>query len=287
MVNQSVNKLTLKGFRGMRAYNLHLRVPLLPLVDEQKVDAEVVKKPFHFLIKIPRYVDYKFKEQIRLAQLQVEERTQNRDAIRATIQMKRETCNEYRDKLENAKSEERICRDGLSAKRQEIDSVQSAISIDDINDRIHNMEHMIQHETMPLKEEKQLIREIKQLKLLREQLSSQMGRQDEDQQTSDQRDRSEERFKLLKQELDSLRKNLLQGEKITKAAKDKYLDENEKLRKLQSQFKAADDLRQEAYAHLQSLKKELYEKVLSLPLQCISISFSALGNKLLRIDKWY
>ncbi|KAJ4976617.1 hypothetical protein NE237_001723 [Protea cynaroides] len=241
MVNQSVNKLTLKGFRKMRAYNLHLR----------KVDAEVVKKPFHFLIKIPRYVDYKFKEQIRLAQLQVEERTQ--DAIRATIQMKRET----------------------------------SISIDDINDRIHNMEHMIQHETMPLKEEKQLIREIKQLKLLREQLSSQMGRQDEHQQTSDQRDRSEERFKLLKQELDSLRKNLLQAEKITKAAKDKYLDENEKLRKLQSQFKAADDLREEAYAHLQSLKKELYEKVLSLPLHCISISFSALGNKLLRIDKWY
>ncbi|KAJ4962310.1 hypothetical protein NE237_022249 [Protea cynaroides] len=280
-------KVDTEGIQGNEGLQSSPEGSTVATVDEQKVDAEVVKKPFHFLIKIPRYVDNKFKEQIRLAQLQVEERTQNRDAIRATIQMKRETCNEYRDKFENAKSEERICRDGLSAKRQEIDSVQSAISIDDIDDRIHNMEHMIQHETMPLKEEKQLIREIKQLKLLREQLSSQMGRQDERQQTSDQRNRSEERFKLLKQELDSLRKNLLQAEKITKVAKDKYFDENEKLRKLQSQFKAADDLRQEAYAHLQSLKKELYEKVLFLPLQCISISFSALGNKLLRIDKWY
>ncbi|KAJ4975053.1 hypothetical protein NE237_008227 [Protea cynaroides] len=64
-------------------------VNCMALTGQQKVDAEVVKKPFHFLIKIPRYVDYKFKEQIRLAQLQVEERTQNRDAIRATIQMKR------------------------------------------------------------------------------------------------------------------------------------------------------------------------------------------------------
>ncbi|KAJ4977931.1 hypothetical protein NE237_008711 [Protea cynaroides] len=261
-----------KGIQGNEGLQSSPEGSTVATVDEQKVDAEVVKKPFHFLIKIPRYVDYKFKEKIRLAQLQVEERTQ--DAIRATIQMKRETCNEYRDKFENAKLEERICRDGLSAKCQEIDS-------------IHNMEHMIQHETMSLKEEKQLIREIKQLKLLHEQLSSQMGKQDEHQQTSDQRDRSEECFKLLKQELDSLRKNLLQAEKITKAAKDKYLDENEKLRKLQSQFKAADDLREEAYAHLQSLKKELYEKVLSLPLHCISISFSALGNKLLRIDKWY
>ncbi|XP_043713260.1 uncharacterized protein LOC122661811 [Telopea speciosissima] len=229
-------------------------------VNEQKVDTEVVKKAFHFLIRIPRYIDDKLKEQIRLAQIQVEERTQSRDAIRATIQMKRAICNEYRDKFEAAKLEERIARDAFSAKRQEIDSVQSAISIDDIDDRIHNMEHMIQHETMPLKEEKQLIREIKQLKLLREQLSSHMGRQDEHQQASDQRDSHEERFKLLKQELDSLRKKVSQTEGITKVAKEKYFEENEKLRKLQSQFKDADVLRQEAYANLQNLRKELYEK---------------------------
>ncbi|XP_042494199.1 uncharacterized protein LOC122073644 [Macadamia integrifolia] len=230
------------------------------VVDEPKVDTEVVKNPYHFLIKIPRYVDDKHKEQIRLAQLQVEEKTQSRDAMRATIQMKRVTCNEYRDKFEAARSEERTARDAFSAKRQEIDSVQSAISIDDIEDRINNMEHRIQHETMPLKEEKQLIREIKQIKILREQLSSHMGRQDEHQQASDQRDNHGERFKLLKQELDSLRKKVSQTEGITKAAKEKYFEENEKLRKLQSQFKAADDLRQEAYAHLQNLRKTFYEK---------------------------
>ncbi|XP_043708959.1 uncharacterized protein LOC122658125 isoform X2 [Telopea speciosissima] len=229
-------------------------------VDEQKVDTEVVKKPFNFLIKMPRFVDDKLREQIGLAQLQVEEKTQSRDAIRATIQTARATCNEYRDKFEAAKSEERIARDALNVKRQEIDSVQSAISIDDIDERIHNMEHMIQHETMPLKEEKQLIREIKQLKNLREQLSSHMGRQDERQQASDQRYRIEERFKLLKQELESLRKKVSQTEGVTKVARAKYFDENEKLRKLQSQFRAADDLRQEAYAHLQNLRKELYEK---------------------------
>ncbi|KAJ4965814.1 hypothetical protein NE237_017663 [Protea cynaroides] len=229
-------------------------------VVEHKVDTEVVKNPFNFLIKIPRYVDEKLREQIRLAQLQVEEKTQSRDAIRAALQITRATCNEYRDKFETAKSEERIARDALNVKRREIDSVQSAISIDDIHERIHNMEHMIQHETMPLKEEKQLIREIKQLKQLREQLSSQMGRQDERQQASDQRDKIEERFKLLKQELDSLRKKVSHTEAITKAAREKYFGENEKLRKCQYQFKTADELRQEAYSHLQNLRKELYEK---------------------------
>lgn len=63
--------------------------------------------------------------------------------------------------------------------------------------QIRNMEHAIQHETLPLKEEKQLIREIKQLKQLREQLSSSMGKQDDVQEAIDQKDQIEERLKVL------------------------------------------------------------------------------------------
>lgn len=58
------------------------------------------------------------------------------------------------------------------------------------------MEHMIEHETLPLKEEKQFIREIKQLRHLREQLSSNMGSRDEVQQAMDQKDEIEERLKV-------------------------------------------------------------------------------------------
>lgn len=58
------------------------------------------------------------------------------------------------------------------------------------------MEHMIQHETLPLKEEKQFIREIKQLKQLREQLSSNMGSQDEIKKALEQREETEERLKV-------------------------------------------------------------------------------------------
>lgn len=62
--------------------------------------------------------------------------------------------------------------------------------------QIYNMEHMIEHETLPLKEEKQFIREIKQLRHLREQLSSNMGSRDEVQQAMDQKDEIEERLKV-------------------------------------------------------------------------------------------
>lgn len=58
------------------------------------------------------------------------------------------------------------------------------------------MEHRIEHETMPLKEEKQLIRDIKQLKNVKDQLSSSLGKQTEEQPSMDQREKIEEQFKV-------------------------------------------------------------------------------------------
>ncbi|RZC45814.1 hypothetical protein C5167_038763 [Papaver somniferum] len=233
----------------------------------QKMNEEVVKKPFRFLIRIPRYVDDKIREEITLEQLQVDEKTQARDAIRVAMQSEKAALSEHRDKFEAAKSEERTVRELLKAKRQELDSVQSAInrmksetSIDEIDDRINYMEHRIEHETMPLKEEKQLIRDIKQLKNVKDQLSSSLGKQTEEQLSVDQREKIEEQFKLLKRELDSSWKEVLRYEGITKAAKKIYYDESDKLKLLQSQYNAENDLRQEAYMRLQNLKKQLYEK---------------------------
>ncbi|KAL4312317.1 hypothetical protein GQ457_01G006030 [Hibiscus cannabinus] len=215
------------------------------------------KSPFYFLIRVPRYDDENLKEKIRLAQVRVDEKTQSRDAIRSEIQKMRAICKKYGDNFDAAISQERAIRDLHRSKRQEIDSIQSMMNIEDIDAKIRNMEHMIQHETMPLKDEKQYIHQIKQYKQTRERISSNMGRQDEVQQGSDQ---IKERMKSLKKEADQLKVNLLKAEAATKAAKKEYHDEAEKLNKLQSQFKAADDIRQEAYSQLLSLKKQSYEK---------------------------
>ncbi|XP_052188153.1 uncharacterized protein LOC127798662 [Diospyros lotus] len=226
-----------------------------------------LKKPFPFLIKIPRYDDENLREQIRQAQMQVDEKTRQRDAIGADVQMIRAGCQKLHSSLGAAKLEERAARGLVRLKRQEIDSVQSvinrvknAMSVEDIDTRIHSMEHMIQHETLPLKEEKQFIREIKQLKHLREELSSNMGSQDEVQQALNQRDHIEERMKILKKELDLLKDKVSKAEAIALAAGKKYSDETKHLKELHGQFRTADDIRQKAYAHLQNLRRQLYEK---------------------------
>ncbi|XVF03854.1 hypothetical protein REPUB_Repub05bG0028900 [Reevesia pubescens] len=218
------------------------------------------KRPFYFLIRVPRYDDESLKEKIRLAQIIVDEKTQSRDKIQEEMPSKRATCKEYGGYFDAAISQERAARDLHRSKRQEIESIQSLRNIEDIGTKIRNMEHMIQHETLPLKDEKQIIREIKQLKQDRDRLSSNMGRQDEVQKGLDQKDQIEERLKSLKKEADQLKVNLMKAEAVTKAAKKKYHDAAEELNKWLSQFKAADDIRQDAYAQLHSLKKQSYEK---------------------------
>ncbi|KAL8058885.1 hypothetical protein ABFX02_03G051000 [Erythranthe guttata] len=233
-------------------------------------EAAIIKtkpKPFNFLVRVPRFDDENLREQIRLAKLHVDEKTKLREAVQVQIQEKRANAQIHGIDYEYAKGEARSARKLVRSKRVEIDSLQAvinkaknALSIEDIDSQMYNMERMIQHETLPLKEEKQLIREIKQLKQIREQLSSNIGSQDEINQALEQREEVEERLKILRKELDVLKGRVLKAEAVATEAEKKYDDENKKVRELQTQFRAANDVRQEAYAQWQDLRKELSEK---------------------------
>ncbi|CAJ1932876.1 unnamed protein product [Sphenostylis stenocarpa] len=246
--------------------------PAFDALDVQNVGAEIVKKPFYYLIRVPRYDDDEnMKEQIAKTLHQVEEKTKIRDAIRAESLTIKARCKDCDQEVKAAIAAHRAARDLLKSKRQEMDSVQTtmnrlnnAISVGDIDGKIRNMEHMIQHETLPLNEEKQLIRQIKQLKQNREELSSNMRKQDQSQQSLDHKDGNIEEhskhLQLLKKEMEVLRNNVLKSDAATKDAKNKYNDEYDKLNELIARFKAADEVRQEAYAKSVALKKQLHEK---------------------------
>nr|GMC72420.1 cingulin-like isoform X2 [Ipomoea batatas] len=235
--------------------------------DVSTVTFEGLKKPFQFLIKMPRFDDEKLREQIRLAQLHVDEKTQSRDAIWQEIKKKRANCQHHGVEFEAAKSEERAARKLVRSKRAEIEHLQTAInrvknaiSVEEIDARICSMEHMIEHETLPLKEEKNLIREIKQLKQLRDQLSSNIGSCDEVQQALDNRDQIEESLKILKKELDSLKNKVSKAEAVAVEVSLRYEEESKMHKELRAQYKAANEIRQAAYENFQNLKKILYEK---------------------------
>ncbi|XP_073019805.1 uncharacterized protein [Primulina eburnea] len=233
----------------------------------EDVNVDAVPKPFNFFIRIPRFNDENLKEQLKAAKLEVNEKTKLRDAIKAEIQEKRANNQIHGVDYEHAKGESRSLRKLVALKRMEISSLQSlinkaknAISIEDMDIRINNIEHMIQHETLQLREEKELIREIKQLKQLGEQLSCNMGSQSEIQQALEQREDAEEHLKILRKELAILKERMSMAQTAIMEAENKYDDENKKIKELQAQFRAADDIRQAAYARWQTLRKQLSQK---------------------------
>ncbi|KAL8224196.1 hypothetical protein R6Q57_019671 [Mikania cordata] len=238
------------------------------VIDSVDVKNEVTEVlSYNFLIRIPRYEVESFRDQIRRAQLLVDEKTRLRDAIRVEIQEKRARLKAHNEIFNAARIEETAARRLVRLKRQEIDSVQvvinrwkNAMSVEDIDGRIFNMEHMIQHETLLLKDEKQFIREIKQLKTLRDQLASNMGSSEEIRQAIDQKDHNEELIKTLRKELDSLKDKASKAEAAVKTVGKTYDEDSRRERELQAQFRAADDVRQKTYSHLNSLKKLSYDK---------------------------
>ncbi|KAL3639840.1 hypothetical protein CASFOL_014808 [Castilleja foliolosa] len=236
-----------------------------PKVEEANVKTKL--KSFNFLVRVPRFDDESLREQTRLAKINVDEKTKLRSAIQVQIQEKRASAQIHGIDYEYAKGESRNARKMVRLKRIEIDSLQSvinkamnALSIRDIDSQIYNNEHMIQHETLPLKEEKQLIREIKQLKQYREQLSSNMGSKGEIKQALEQKEEVEERLKILRKELVSLKGEVVKAEAAAVEAEKKYDAENKKVKEIQAQFRAADDVRQAAYVQWQSLRKEFSKK---------------------------
>lgn len=67
----------------------------------------------------------------------------------------------------------------------------------------------------------------------------------------------------MKKELGDLKDKVSKAEAAVILLGKQYNDESKKLRELQARFRAANDIRQDAYKNLLGLKRQLHEKVCS------------------------
>ncbi|KAH9302707.1 hypothetical protein KI387_014290, partial [Taxus chinensis] len=141
-----------------------------------------------------------------------------------------------------------------------LNKIRNASSVGDFDDKICQIEYRIAHESMPLREEKQLLRDMKQLRISRDELCAILGSDSELQEAFDNIDTIQGRSQLLGQELDSLKRQAFQAEKNTQAIEKDFEALNHALRQLQAQWSAADDVRQDAYEALRVLKKQEYDR---------------------------
>lgn len=225
--------------------------------------AVVVGQQKFFIIKIPKFAGNDVFTKIQAAQAQLDRLTQERDAINRRKQKQKAVCDQYRERLEAARREEREARIAHGDKKNDLNSVRSVLgklhqanSIEEIDELIVKKERIIQHETIDLKEEKLLLKEINDLKAQRKQLSSNIGSKAEINEAFDQKDHIHERHKALKKDSDVLFTNLKSLEENTRKIQKSFDNERIALRKLIEEYLAANERRQKAYNEWFDLKKE-------------------------------
>ncbi|KAL9270202.1 Proton pump-interactor 1-like protein [Drosera capensis] len=229
--------------------------------DSQVLNPENSRKPFYYVIRLPRYDDDKLRQQISLAERERDVKTRQRDAVQAECREKEAALKELKNDLQAARLEEKAARDQFRIKKEEADRFQAlidrawnAITLEDVDSKISQMQFRIEHHTLPLKEERNLIRQINELKQKQRKFSSDKNRVQEDQLALEQKQQIETQLKVLKNKTNAPRQQLSQAEEVSKAAKKELDDEIQSLHQLRSKKRVAEDLQQAAHMNFINLK---------------------------------
>lgn len=129
-------------------------------------------------------------------------------------------------------------------------------SEEDLNDLIRSLQYRIQHESIPLSEEKQLLRDIKQLEGTREKVMANVAMRAKIQDSLGQKEAIQDQVKLMGVDLDGVKKE--QQAAWTKVssldAKIKALDKD--IKALQDEVQAVTDKRDKAFETIKELRKQ-------------------------------
>ncbi|XP_074304059.1 uncharacterized protein LOC141638547 [Silene latifolia] len=222
----------------------------------------------YWLVKIPRADVRIYDEQIRQSEIELAEKTKTRNAFQVKANQQQAYCRELKNILEAAKVEAKAAYELARNKKRDVDfahtiinQAKNGVTVEDLDSKILSLEHALQHETHNLRAERELVREIRQLSHQRKQLSANPQQQQQEiQQARNQRYHAEEQLKVLKKELDALRVNFVKADEHVRAAKKKHDDESAVLADLKCQVRSTNDIRQQAYVHLQTLKRQRHQK---------------------------
>ncbi|KAL4325512.1 hypothetical protein GQ457_11G013480 [Hibiscus cannabinus] len=129
-------------------------------------------------------------------------------------------------------------------------------SEEELNDIIYSLQYRIQHESIPLSEEKQLLREIKQLEGTRDKVIANAAVRTKIQESLGQKEAIQDQVKLMGNDLDGVRKeqNAIWSKK--KQIKEKVTAIESKIDALQEELNAVIQKRNKAYETMQQLWKQ-------------------------------
>ncbi|KAK8603049.1 hypothetical protein V6N13_085247 [Hibiscus sabdariffa] len=163
----------------------------------------------------------------------------------------------------------------LGEKRKEIEPLQQALgklrtnnyafgglcsSEEELNAVIHCLQYRIQHESIPLAEEKQLLREIKRLEGTRETVVANAAMRAKIQDSMGQKEAIQDQVKLMGVDLNGVRKEQHAVQSKKKLIKDKLHVTEKRIDILQEELKHVTEKRDKAYETILELRKQRDEE---------------------------
>ncbi|XAR56537.1 hypothetical protein NMG60_11037064 [Bertholletia excelsa] len=244
------------------------------------VDEWPAPKQIHsfFFVKFRSYEDPKLKIKLEQADKEVQKKTQERSRLLDKLKAKRADRAQVIVQMKPLSMENRQFWNIVDEKRKEMEPLQQALgklrntnniyrdrgvgicsSEEELNNLIKSLQYRIQHESIPLSEEKQILREIKQLEGTREKVIANVAMRAKIEDSLGEKEAIQEQVKLMGVDLDGLRKE----QQLIKAKLKQLTDEKESLEKdinsLELELQDVTENREKAYKTLQDLRKQREE----------------------------
>lgn len=227
-----------------------------------------------YFVKYRPYDDPKLKAKLDQADREIQKRNTARFELLEELKSKKSERAEIIAQLRSIRGEVFHFKSIADEKKKEMEPLHQALgklrtsgnsagrsggicsSEEELNDLIHSLKYRIQHESIPLSEEKQILREIKQLEGTREKVMANAAMRAKIQDSLGQKEAIQDQVKLMGVDLDGARKD--QQAAWTRVssldAKIKALDKD--IKTLQDEVQAVSDKRDKAFESIKELRKQ-------------------------------
>ncbi|KAG1335304.1 Proton pump-interactor BIP131 [Cocos nucifera] len=240
------------------------------------VDEWPAPKQIHtfYFVKYRSFEDPKLKAKLEQADKEIQKKNQARFRITEALKAKRSERAQVISQLKPLTAEDKRYRMIMDEKRKEMKPFQEALgklrtanndvrekgmglcsSERELNELIQSLHYQMQHESLTLVEEKQLMKEIKQLEGTREKVIANAAMKAKIQDTLGQREAIQDQVKLLGGDIDGVRK-----EKQAVRTKIRQLEEDlkaidDEINSLQEELIAVNEKKGKAFETLHELRK--------------------------------
>ncbi|CAN4102897.1 unnamed protein product [Withania somnifera] len=210
---------------------------------------EPTKVHSFYTVKFRRFEDPKLKAKIELAEKELQKKNQARSQIIEKLKAKREM-----EPLQEALGQ---LRGSKNAGRERGPMVCS--SEEELNHLIKSLQYRIQHESIPLNEEKQILREMKQLEGTREAVKRVASERAKIQETMGEKESIQNQVKLMNVGLDGVRKGQQEVKAKLKLIDDQLDAMNKQIHILDEELKEVVENRDKTYEHILELRRQREE----------------------------